>query len=109
MSRTWPRRTGYGHGYSVREVVAMVEQVAGKEIPKFEVARRAGDPPTLVAAVDKIHRTLDWAPRYDDLEQICASSLAWEQELAAGRWQEPKPEPGPEPESQTEPAAKTGT
>ena len=98
---------GYGHGYSVREVVAMVEQVAGKEIPKFEVARRAGDPPTLVAAVDKIHRTLDWAPRYDDLEQICASSLAWEQELAAGRWQEP--EPGPEPESQTEPAAKTGT
>ena len=80
---------GYGHGYSVREVVSMVEKVAGHEIAKREVERRAGDPPSLVAAVDKIHATLDWTPRYDDLETICASSLAWERELAAGRWQEP--------------------
>ena len=79
---------GYGHGYSVREVVAMVEKVAGQEIAKREVERRAGDPPTLVAAVEKIRETLDWTPAYDDLEQICASSLAWERELAAGRWQE---------------------
>jgi UDP-glucose 4-epimerase len=79
---------GYGHGYSVREVIAMVEKVAGYEIPKREVERRAGDPPSLVAAVEKIHRTLDWTPRYDDLEKICASSLAWERELAAGRWQD---------------------
>jgi UDP-glucose 4-epimerase len=79
---------GYGHGYSVREVVAMVEQVAGNPLSKREVERRAGDPATLVAAVDKIGKTLDWTPRYDDLEKICASSLAWERELAAGRWQE---------------------
>jgi UDP-glucose 4-epimerase len=79
---------GYGHGYSVREVIAMVEQLAGHEIPKREVARRAGDPPTLVAAVDKIRATLDWTPRYDNLETICASSLAWERELARGRWQD---------------------
>ena len=79
---------GYGHGYSVRELIAMVEQVAGHEIAKREVERRAGDPPTLVAAVDKIHETLDWQPRYDDLETICATSLAWERELAAGRWQD---------------------
>ncbi|MGD8341398.1 MAG: UDP-glucose 4-epimerase GalE, partial [Gammaproteobacteria bacterium] len=82
---------GYGHGYSVREVVSMVEKVAGKEIPKCDIARRQGDPPMLVAAVDTIHRTLEWEPRYDDLEQICASALAWERELAAGRWQEPAP------------------
>lgn len=79
---------GYGHGYSVREVIAMVEQVAGKAINKREAERRAGDPPSLVAAVDKIHRTLDWYPRYDDLEAICSTSLAWERELAAGRWQQ---------------------
>jgi UDP-glucose 4-epimerase len=78
---------GYGHGYSVRELVTMVEQVAGHEIAKREVERRAGDPPTLIAAVGKIGKTLNWTPRYDDLEQICASSLAWERELAAGRWQ----------------------
>jgi UDP-glucose 4-epimerase len=80
---------GYGHGYSVREVIAMVEKVAGRKLRVREVERRAGDPPSLVAAVERIHRTLDWTPRYDDLEQICASSLAWERELAAGRWQEP--------------------
>jgi UDP-glucose 4-epimerase len=85
---------GYGHGYSVRELVAMVEQVAGHAIAKREVERRAGDPPTLVAAVGKIRETLDWTPRYDDLEQICASSLAWERELAAGRWQEAAKETG---------------
>ena len=85
---------GYGHGYSVRELVSMVEQVAGHEIAKREVERRAGDPPTLIAAVEKIGRTLDWTPHYDDLEQICASSLAWERELAAGRWQESPAETG---------------
>ena len=78
---------GYGHGYSVREVVSMVETVAGHDIAKREVERRAGDPPTLIAAVDRIGQTLNWTPAYDDLKQICASSLAWERELAAGRWQ----------------------
>jgi UDP-glucose 4-epimerase len=99
---------GYGHGYSVREVVSMVEKVAGKEIPQCDIARRQGDPPMLVAAVDKIHRTLDWEPRYDDLEQICASSLAWERELAAGRWQEP-PAPATAALSENRSPAKTGT
>jgi UDP-glucose 4-epimerase len=79
---------GYGRGFSVREVIAMVEHVAGRTLSKREVERRAGDPPSLIAAVDKIHRTLDWTPRHDDLETICASALAWERELAAGRWQE---------------------
>lgn len=82
---------GYGHGYSVREVVAMIEKLAGAPIRKREVERRAGDPPTLVAAVDRIQRTLDWTPRYDDLEAICASSLAWERKLARGRWQNDEP------------------
>lgn len=79
---------GYGHGHSVREVIAMVEKVAGHSIPTREVERRAGDPPTLVARADRIRSLLGWTPRYDDLEQICASSLSWEKKLAAGIWQE---------------------
>ena len=78
---------GYGHGYSVRNVIAMVEKVANSKLRTREVERRAGDPPSLIAAVDRIRRTLAWTPRFDDLETICASSLAWERELAAGRWQ----------------------
>ena len=77
---------GYGHGYSVREVISMVERVAGQTIPTREVERRAGDPPTLVAAVARIHGTLGWQPQYDDLEAICASALAWERRLAEGIW-----------------------
>jgi UDP-glucose 4-epimerase len=77
---------GYGTGYSVREVIAMVEKVAGHEIAKQEAARRAGDPPTLVAEASRIRETLDWKPHYDDLEKIVASSLAWERKLAAQGW-----------------------
>jgi UDP-glucose 4-epimerase len=77
---------GYGRGYSVRELITMVEKVAGHPIAKREGPRRAGDPPALVAKASRIRTTLGWTPRYDDLEKIVASSLAWERKLAAGTW-----------------------
>ncbi len=78
---------GYGHGYSVREVLRMVETVAGKPLVIREEARRAGDPPYLVARADRIRAELGWHPRYDDLEAIVASSLAWERKLVAEPWE----------------------
>ena len=45
---------GYGHGYSVREVLAMVETVGGKPLVIREEARRAGDPAYLVARAERI-------------------------------------------------------
>ena len=77
---------GYGSGFSVRDVISRVEQAAGHSIKVREVERRAGDPPSLVAAADKIRTVLDWHPQYDDLDVICATSLAWEKQLAAGVW-----------------------
>jgi len=74
---------GYGHGYSVREVINAVNRVHGSPITVQEQPRRAGDPPALVAAVDKIHRTLKWKPRFDDLEFIVKTSLEWEKRLLA--------------------------
>jgi len=74
---------GYGHGYSVREVINAVNKVNGSPIAVEERPRRAGDPPSLVAAVDKIHRVLDWKPKYDDLEFIVKTSLEWERKLLA--------------------------
>ena len=74
---------GYGHGYSVRQVLDAVERVNGKPLNIREEARRAGDPPELVAAVDKIHRVLDWKPQLDDLDTIVSTSLAWERKIAA--------------------------
>jgi len=72
---------GYGHGFSVREVINSVERVHGKKLNVIEQERRAGDPPTLVAAVDKIHKTLDWKPELDDLDKIVETSLVWERKL----------------------------
>ncbi len=72
---------GYGHGFSVREVIDAVNRVNGSPIKIEQHPRRAGDPPALVAAVDKIHRTLDWTPKYDDLEFIVKTSLDWDRKL----------------------------
>ncbi|PID62044.1 MAG: UDP-glucose 4-epimerase GalE [Gammaproteobacteria bacterium] len=72
---------GYGHGFSVREVIDAVERVHGEPIKVIEEERRAGDPPSLIAATDRIHKTLDWTPRFDDLDTIVRTSLEWEREL----------------------------
>lgn len=74
---------GYGHGFSVRQVIDSVERVHGQAIKVIEEPRRAGDPPSLIAAVDKIHRTLDWKPKFDDLDTIVKTSLDWEHTLLA--------------------------
>jgi UDP-glucose 4-epimerase len=77
---------GYGHGYSVREVLAMVEMVGGKPLVIREEARRAGDPAYLVARADRIRTELGWQPRYDDLHAIVSSALGWERKLLAEPW-----------------------
>lgn len=73
---------GYGHGYSVRELVAAVERAAGVKLKVVEEPRRAGDPPSLIAGADKIRDVLGWNPLYDDLDEIVRTALAWERKLA---------------------------
>jgi len=77
---------GYGHGYSVREVLASVARVAGKPLTIREEPRRDGDPPTLVARAERIRAELNWRPRLDDLDTIVRHSLAWEQQQRAKPW-----------------------
>jgi UDP-glucose 4-epimerase len=69
---------GYGHGYSVREVLEAVERAAGARLEKRLAPRRAGDPPALVADATRIRERFDWRPEYEDLDVITASALAWE-------------------------------
>lgn len=73
---------GYGHGYSVREVLAAVERAAGHPLDVRERPRRAGDPPALIAIAERIRQVLGWVPRHDDLDAIVTTALAWEQHLA---------------------------
>ena len=77
---------GYGHGYSVREVLASVERVSGKKLAVREEPRRAGDPPVLVARAERIRRELGWRPQLDDLDCIVKSSLAFEAKLLREPW-----------------------
>ena len=76
---------GYGHGYSVREVLAAMSRAAGGAVPHVDQPRRAGDPPELVADCTRIGEVLGWRPALDDLDAICASALAWERQLHARR------------------------
>ncbi len=77
---------GYGHGYSVREVLQSVERVSGKPLLIREEPRRAGDPPMLVASADRIRQVLGWKPALDNLDDIVRSSLRWEEKLAREPW-----------------------
>jgi len=77
---------GYGHGYSVRDVLRSVERVSGKPLVVREEPRRAGDPPSLVAQAERIRQVLGWTPALDDLDGIVASSLRWEEKLASSPW-----------------------
>lgn len=72
---------GYGDGYSVRELLQAVIEANGAPFEIIEEARRAGDPPSLVAQAEKIKEVLAWQPRYNDLMKIVTSSLAWERQL----------------------------
>ncbi len=72
---------GYGHGYSVREVIDAVERCHGTKLNVVESPRRAGDPGMLVSDVEAIHKALRWSPQFDNLDTIVKTSLAWETKL----------------------------
>jgi UDP-glucose 4-epimerase len=74
---------GYGHGYSVREVISAVERASGRRLNVLEEPRRAGDPPMLIARSERLKAVFGWRPRHDDLDFIVATALAWERKLAA--------------------------
>jgi UDP-glucose 4-epimerase len=72
---------GYGHGYSVREVIKTAKEVTGVDFPVKEAGRRPGDPPYLVADSSKMRGALSWKPRHDDLAYIVKTAWDWEKRL----------------------------
>lgn len=71
---------GYGHGFSVREVLETVRAVEG-ELEWRIAPRRAGDPPALISANSRIREVLGWQPRLDDLRLIVETAMDWERRL----------------------------
>jgi UDP-glucose 4-epimerase len=72
---------GYGKGLSVLEVLDSVDRVADRPVRREMKPRRAGDPPALVASNRRLVETLDWTPRFADIDVIVTHALEWERKL----------------------------
>ena len=68
---------GTGKGHSVREVIETVTRVTGRGVKVVVGARRAGDPPVLVASADRAARVLGWTAKRASLEEIVRDAWAW--------------------------------
>lgn len=76
---------GYGHGFSVLDVIKTVKRVSGVDFKVEAAPRREGDPASIVANSQQARTLLGWEPRYDDLSTIVTHALAWERELVGRR------------------------
>jgi UDP-glucose 4-epimerase len=72
---------GYGHGFSVLEVIDMVKRVSGVDFKVEHAGRREGDPACIVAASERVRAAFGWRPRFDDLSLIVTHALHWERRL----------------------------
>jgi UDP-glucose 4-epimerase len=73
---------GYSRGSSVLEVIDAVKRVSRRDFEVRLSPRRPGDPAAIVADSTKIRSSLGWVPEHDDLDQIVAQALRWEDHLS---------------------------
>lgn len=81
---------GYGHGYSVREIVGSVKRVTEVDFKVETSERRDGDPASLVAISSKLKTMLGWTPTYDNLDIIIQTAYKWEMSPRLKEWREIK-------------------
>jgi UDP-glucose 4-epimerase len=72
---------GYGHGYSVLQVLDAVDRVTNQQIERQMEPRRAGDPDALISDNSAIRSRFGWQPKYADLDTIVTHALQWERKL----------------------------
>jgi len=75
---------GYGHGYSVKEVIDTVRAVTKVSFRADYAPRRPGDAAAVVADATRARTRLGWTPAHDDLTEIVEAAYAWERRLANG-------------------------
>ena len=79
--KSFTANCGYSKGYSVLEVIDAVKRVSGNDFKVVHSERRAGDVVSVVANASRLRDRLSWTPRYDDLDEIVRTALAWEEKL----------------------------
>lgn len=69
---------GSNSGFTVLEMIKVLEKISGKTVP-FQIAnRRAGDPPVLVASNQKAQEILGWQASHSSIEEILEDAWNWE-------------------------------
>lgn len=76
---------GYGHGYSVKQIIDTMKRISGSDFPVSVGPRRLGDASEVVAVADLVREKLGWKPRLDDIEAIATHALNWERTLEKRR------------------------
>ena len=68
---------GNGNGFSILEIIKVVEKITGKTIPYRYVPKRKGDPASLVGSNLKASKILNYTPSYPDLQNIINTAWKW--------------------------------
>lgn len=72
-----PINLGTRDGFSVRQIVAAVERVTGRDLPVIEGPRRAGDPTALIADASRARELLGWEPSRSTMDEMIGSAWTW--------------------------------
>lgn len=67
---------GTGRGYSVKEVIASINELDMK-VNFYNTTRREGDPAFLVADAKRANKFLDWMPEKSQIKNILQSAINW--------------------------------
>ena len=72
---------GYGKGYSIKEVINCLNNLLETNI-NFEIGpRRDGDSECIVSNSEKFIKAMSWKPKFNDLNYILKTAIAWEKKL----------------------------
>ncbi len=77
---------GYGHGFSVKEVIKAVKEISKVDYEVNEEKRRPGDTCKVISKIDKIKEHFNWTPEYDDLDFIVKTAYNWEKSEILRSW-----------------------
>ena len=77
-AKTTAYNLGNGNGYSVLDVIKIARKVTGQLVHEKKLNRRAGDPDRLVGDARYAVQTLDWQPKYNDLQVIVMTAWNWQ-------------------------------
>jgi UDP-glucose 4-epimerase len=72
---------GYGHGYSVREVIETVKRVTGKDFDVRISSPRPGDAVSIIADPARAKAEFGWHPKCGSLDTIVSHAVEWEERL----------------------------